>query len=115
MPRLPGEHLFAGPRMKKTVAVRLYFPRPRFSCGGWLLCLPDSFGHCIYRNCVNQKYMSRKYHARVVGALCTVIATLFLSAAGHGAESALKSGIDQSTFDASVKPGDNFFEYVNGT
>jgi putative endopeptidase len=27
----------------------------------------------------------------------------------------LKSGIDRSTFDTSVKPGDDFFQYVNGT
>src|SRR3954463_541982 len=26
----------------------------------------------------------------------------------------LKSGIDRSTFDPSVKPGDDFFQYVNG-
>lgn len=30
------------------------------------------------------------------------------------AETALKSGIDRSTFDTSVKPGDDFFQYVNG-
>jgi putative endopeptidase len=29
--------------------------------------------------------------------------------------STLNSGIDRSTFDTSVKPGDNFFDYVNGT
>ena len=26
----------------------------------------------------------------------------------------LKSGIDRANFDTSVKPGDNFYEYVNG-
>src|SRR3954468_20538285 len=30
------------------------------------------------------------------------------------AELGLKSGIDRSTFDLSVKPGDDFFQYVNG-
>src|SRR5215210_1295446 len=30
------------------------------------------------------------------------------------AETALKSGIERSTFDLSVKPGDDFFQYVNG-
>jgi putative endopeptidase len=32
----------------------------------------------------------------------------------NAAESALKTGIDRSTFDLSIKPGDNFFQYVNG-
>ncbi len=30
------------------------------------------------------------------------------------AEPALKSGIDRANFDDSIKPGDNFYEYVNG-
>src|SRR6476619_6640252 len=30
------------------------------------------------------------------------------------ADLAVKSGIDRSTFDLSVKPGDDFFQYVNG-
>src|SRR3954453_2203199 len=30
------------------------------------------------------------------------------------AELTLKSGIDRSTFDLSVKPGDDFFQHVNG-
>jgi putative endopeptidase len=30
-------------------------------------------------------------------------------------ENGLNSGIDRSTFDSSLKPGDNFFLYVNGT
>lgn len=32
----------------------------------------------------------------------------------RAADATLKSGIDRSTFDTSVKPGDDFFEYVNG-
>jgi len=33
---------------------------------------------------------------------------------GHAAEKQLKSGIDRANFDTSVKPGDDFFRYVNG-
>jgi putative endopeptidase len=32
----------------------------------------------------------------------------------RGAETTLKSGIDRSNFDTSVKPGDGFYNYVNG-
>jgi putative endopeptidase len=32
----------------------------------------------------------------------------------RAADAALKSGIDRSTFDIAVKPGDDFFQYVNG-
>src|SRR4051794_1185357 len=38
---------------------------------------------------------------------------LIISAACHASEPELKSGIDRSTFDLSVKPGDDFFQYVN--
>src|SRR6478752_10028708 len=31
------------------------------------------------------------------------------------ADLVLKSGIDRSNFDLSVKPGDDFYQYVNGT
>jgi putative endopeptidase len=37
------------------------------------------------------------------------------SAALLAASPALKSGIDRTNFDASVKPGENFYQYVNGT
>jgi putative endopeptidase len=33
----------------------------------------------------------------------------------NAADLELKSGIDRSTFDLSVKPGDDFYQYVNGT
>ncbi|HEY8747645.1 MAG TPA: M13 family metallopeptidase [Tepidisphaeraceae bacterium] len=33
----------------------------------------------------------------------------------HGADAPLQSGIDRKNFDESVKPGQDFFEYVNGT
>src|SRR3954462_7761685 len=36
------------------------------------------------------------------------------AATSDAAETALNSGIDRSTFDPSVKPGDDFFQYVNG-
>jgi putative endopeptidase len=38
----------------------------------------------------------------------------YVGAACPAAETALKSGIDRSTFDMSVKPGEDFFQYVNG-
>src|SRR5882724_11103910 len=37
------------------------------------------------------------------------------SATCCAADLVLKSGIDRSTFDLSVKPGDDFFQYVNGS
>jgi predicted metalloendopeptidase len=41
---------------------------------------------------------------------------LLLSAAlCRAGENVLSSGVDRSTFDSAVKPGDNFFLYVNGT
>ncbi len=41
---------------------------------------------------------------------------LLVQAAGEsGPAGGLKSGVDRSTFDTAVKPGDNFFLYVNGT
>ena len=52
--------------------------------------------------------------------LATVLFLCVTCAAGtrrlaRAAERDLKSGIDRSTFESSVKPGDNFFLYVNGT
>jgi putative endopeptidase len=52
--------------------------------------------------------------------LATVLLLCVSCAAGTGlvaraAERELKSGIDRSTFESSVKPGENFFLYVNGT
>jgi putative endopeptidase len=47
-----------------------------------------------------------------------VLAVYFVSCGnvgvGRAADVALKSGIDRATFDTSVKPGDDFFQYVNG-
>src|SRR5713226_9256407 len=41
--------------------------------------------------------------------------TLFLALRTLAAvDPPFKSGIDPSTFDTSVKPGDNFYQYVNG-
>jgi putative endopeptidase len=50
-------------------------------------------------------------HALLVFALC--IACL-LQPPLFAAEPALKSGIDKANFDHSVKPGDDFFQHVNG-
>ncbi len=49
--------------------------------------------------------------ALVVCVCCGLVATAALSRAG---ENSTNSGIDKSTFDEAVKPGDNFFLYVNG-
>jgi putative endopeptidase len=46
-----------------------------------------------------------------ISVACIVLG---LSSATSNAES-LKSGIDRTTFDTSIKPGDDFFQYVNGT
>jgi hypothetical protein len=53
----------------------------------------------------------RSFYRRLVFTLC--IASLF---GPHciAAEPTLKSGIDKANFDLSVKPGDDFFEHVNG-
>jgi putative endopeptidase len=54
-----------------------------------------------------------------LGRICRLLAVgvccLTLNAGLYAAdESGLSSGIDRSTFDSAVKPGDNFFLYVNG-
>ncbi len=49
--------------------------------------------------------------ALFVCVCCCLVVGTTLSLAG---ENAPKSGIDRTTFDQSVKPGDNFFLYVNG-
>ena len=46
-------------------------------------------------------------------ALCVYL-TWTNAAKCCAAEVELKSGIDRSTFDTAVKPGDDFFQYVNG-
>ena len=42
------------------------------------------------------------------------MAAIFAPGRADAAEPTLKSGIDRATFDTAVKPGDNFFQYVNG-
>src|SRR5580704_19177688 len=44
--------------------------------------------------------------------VCCLLLNAVVCAAG---ENSLSSGIDRTTFDSAVKPGDNFFLYVNGT
>jgi putative endopeptidase len=52
---------------------------------------------------------------RPLAVVATSLAlALALSAACGAAEATLKSGIDSSGFDKSVRPQDNFFQYVNG-
>ncbi|HEX3599601.1 MAG TPA: M13 family metallopeptidase [Lacipirellulaceae bacterium] len=53
----------------------------------------------------------RNFLWSVLACSCLIGVTAFVRGATHGE---LKSGIDRSTFDTSVKPGDDFFEYVNG-
>jgi putative endopeptidase len=45
---------------------------------------------------------------------CLLSAGLNLSAVCRADEKGLSSGVDRSTFDPAVKPGDDFFLYVNG-
>src|SRR5829696_9005660 len=49
---------------------------------------------------------------------CRVVLGMYLACHSAGSsfasEVVLKSGIDRSNFDTSVKPGDDFFQYVNG-
>ena len=47
-------------------------------------------------------------------ALSIVVAALGWSVQAQQASSAVKSGIDRSNFDPSVRPQDDFFQYVNG-
>jgi putative endopeptidase len=44
-----------------------------------------------------------------------LIAVALIAAFPAAADPALTSGIDRANFDTSVKPGDDFYEYVNGT
>ncbi len=43
-----------------------------------------------------------------------LIALPAMAVAATANQSSLKSGVDRSAFDTAIKPGDNFFEYVNG-
>src|SRR5689334_13572669 len=45
---------------------------------------------------------------------CGLVTCLF-GASLFADESARKSGIDRHNFDMSIRPGDDFYEYVNGT
>src|SRR4051794_20165656 len=47
--------------------------------------------------------------------LCCALATSLVGRGLVADEAARKSGIDRHNFDASVSPGDDFYEYVNGT
>src|SRR5215208_1699831 len=53
-------------------------------------------------------------HLYCLFALC-ICFPLNLVAPCPAAEVALKSGIDRANFDPAVKPGDDFFQHVNGT
>src|SRR5438552_1013602 len=50
----------------------------------------------------------------LLGAFASGILVLLSLRAPAAVDPPFKSGIDRSTFDTSVKPGDNFYQYVNG-
>src|SRR5271166_56955 len=56
--------------------------------------------------------MRIKQFAALFGVATTV--ALSLVAMLMAGSAALKSGIDRANFDSSVKPGENFYQYVNG-
>jgi putative endopeptidase len=47
-------------------------------------------------------------------SLACLGATVCRATVCRAADAALKGGIERATFDTSIKPGDNFFQYVNG-
>ena len=49
------------------------------------------------------------------GLVLVLLCAFAFALCAGAAEPALKSGVDKANFDTSVKPGDDFFEYVNGT
>jgi putative endopeptidase len=64
---------------------------------------------------LNQSEVSMR-HLRLASVLFLVVCcAVGTGVPGAAAERVLKSGIDRSTFETSVKPGENFFLYVNGT
>ena len=54
---------------------------------------------------------TRRFYLSLVLGLC---ASSVAIGASRATDNTLKSGIDRSNFDTSVKPGNDFFEYVNG-
>jgi putative endopeptidase len=61
--------------------------------------------------------MRTEQFRRTLGMLmgCALVGALVCGAGENGVTGGLKSGVDRSTFDTAVKPGENFFQYVNGT
>ena len=49
------------------------------------------------------------------GSMLLLLCGVAWGLVARGDEPQLKSGVDKANFDTSVKPGDDFFEYVNGT
>ncbi len=62
---------------------------------------------------MRQQLMGSKFMG-FVGVAIAIASLVTMAAAANAADQPLKSGIDRSTFDTSVMPGDDFFEYVNG-
>ena len=57
----------------------------------------------------------RKACLSLAAASCCALATITVVAAKDTAkEPELKSGIDRATFDTNIKPGQDFYQYVNG-
>ena len=61
---------------------------------------------------VRQRAQSIRFHVALLGAALVSMATPL--AATHAQSRPLKSGIDTSGFDKSIRPQDDFFRYVNG-
>ena len=53
-------------------------------------------------------------HRNLAAVVCLILASCFAKTA-LPADPGIKSGIDLANFDHSVKPGQNFYLYVNGT
>jgi putative endopeptidase len=51
---------------------------------------------------------------QILFSLAIVLGAIVRAQLGSAAETALGSGIDRANFDTSIKPGQDFFQYVNG-
>src|SRR6185312_1590965 len=83
---------------------------------GSLSRLDDRFKRTMHRGRIPTPGMpDMKITQLVKPSLAVLAGSLFAAVLAHGADAPLQSGIDRKNFDQSVKPGQDFFEYVNGT